>query len=84
MLHTIAFLLPDDVQRLIDEEAHDINVAMLANRKTYSQLCINLMTGMEYVVVMVTYYQSTCMWMCQFSGVVLSVYMSTVHIFLTE
>ena len=44
-LQTIAYLLPTDVQRLIEEEAQVVNMAMLANRRSYCQLCMHLMTG---------------------------------------
>ena len=41
----IAYLLPNDVERLFEEEAHLINTAVLENRKVYSQLCMHLHTG---------------------------------------
>lgn len=44
-LEVIAYLLPADVHRLIEEEAHVINMAMIANRRSYTQLCLHLMTG---------------------------------------
>lgn len=44
-LQTIAYLQPMDVQRLVEEEAQVVNMAILANRRTYCQLCMHLSTG---------------------------------------
>jgi hypothetical protein len=44
-LVVIAYLLPPDVHRLIEEEAHAVNMAVIANRRSYTQLCLHLMTG---------------------------------------
>ena len=45
LVSRIAYLLPNDVERLFEEEAHLINTAVLENRKVYSQLCMHLHTG---------------------------------------
>ena len=44
-LEVVAYLLPADVHRLIEEEAHTINMAIITNRRNYTQLCLQLMTG---------------------------------------
>ena len=44
-LYSIAFVLSDDVDRLINEEAININMIVLRNKKSYIQLCKSLLSG---------------------------------------
>ena len=45
LLLAIAYLLPPDVHRFVEEETQRVNLAILANRRSYTQLCSHLMTG---------------------------------------
>ena len=45
LLLAVAYLLPPDVHRFVEEETQRVNLAILANRKSYTQLCSHLMTG---------------------------------------
>ena len=45
LLQAVAYLLPDDVHRLVEEEAHSINLSILANRRGYAKLCMHLMNS---------------------------------------
>ena len=45
LLLAVAYLLPLNVHRFVEEETQRVNLAILANRKSYTQLCSNLMTG---------------------------------------
>ena len=45
ILTTIAYLLPDGVKRVMDEEAYTINMSVLGNRRTCTQLCQHLVTS---------------------------------------
>ena len=56
-LEVIAYLLPTDVHRLIEEEAHTINMAIIANKRNYTQLCLHLMTGRYlYTLCIIKFY----------------------------
>ncbi len=52
-LVVIAYLLPCDVERLIEEEAHLINTTLLDNMKVYSQLCMHLSTGEGHCFIVI-------------------------------
>ncbi len=45
LLTTVAHLLPDDVHRLMEEEAHTANLSLLANRRTSTNLGLQLVVG---------------------------------------
>ena len=45
LLLAVAYLLPPDVHRFVEEETQRVNLAILANRRSYTQLCSHLMTG---------------------------------------
>ena len=47
LLLATAFLLPPDVHRFVEEETQRVNLAILANRRSYTQLCSHLMTGKD-------------------------------------
>lgn len=47
LLLATAYLLPPDVHRFVEEETQRVNLAILANRRSYMQLCSHLMTGKE-------------------------------------
>ena len=47
LLLAVAYLLPPDVHRFVEEETQRVNLAILANRRSYTQLCSHLMTGEE-------------------------------------
>ena len=47
LLLATAYLLPPDVHRFVEEETQRVNLAILANRRSYTQLCSHLMTGKE-------------------------------------
>ena len=42
--------LPDEVERVM-EEAHTINMSVLCNRRTYTQLCQHLVTSKEHCAI---------------------------------
>lgn len=44
-LYSIAFVLSNDVDRLINEEAMNINMIVLRNKKSYIQLCKSLLSA---------------------------------------
>ena len=46
-LYTVAYLLPHDVDKVIEEEAMKINLTILNNKKCYIQLCRDLTTGLS-------------------------------------
>ena len=45
-LTTIAYLLSPEIVKLMEEEAHAVNMATLSNRKAYTQLSQHLITSM--------------------------------------
>ena len=45
----IAFLLSVDVDRLMEEEAHLINVSITANHRSYTRLCKHLCLGAVHI-----------------------------------
>jgi len=45
LLLSIAYFLSPDVHRLVEEETHRVNLAILANRRSYTQLCSHLVTA---------------------------------------
>ena len=45
LLLAVAYLLPPDVHRFVEEETQRVNLAIPANRRSYTQLCSHLMTG---------------------------------------
>ena len=47
LLLATAFLLPPDVHKFVEEETQKVNLAILANRRSYTQLCSHLMTGKD-------------------------------------
>ena len=44
-LEKVGYLLPGDVARAMEQEAHGINMAILANKQNYTRLFLNLVTG---------------------------------------
>ena len=50
-LTSIAYILPDEVERVMEEEAHTINMSVLCNRRTYTQLCQHLVTSKEHCAI---------------------------------
>ena len=42
-LQAIAYLLPAEMERLVEEEAHAINLSVVANQRNYAQLCMHLL-----------------------------------------
>ena len=44
-MNNVAYLLPHDVERLIEDEAVKTNLAIINNKKKISQLCISLIEG---------------------------------------
>lgn len=49
LLQAVAYLLPEDVHRLVEGEAHSINLSILANRRNYAKLCMHLMNGERHM-----------------------------------
>ncbi len=50
-LTLIAYLLPCDVERVIEVEANEINTALLDNSTAYTRLCLHLSTGEQRLLV---------------------------------
>ena len=53
-LYSIAFELPADIDRMIESENNDINMAVLSNRRQYTLLCESLMKGLVKALWLVT------------------------------
>ena len=58
VLQAIAYLLPEEVTKLMEDTAHVINLSLIANKKSYAALVRHLMIGkgIGSVVAMATQY----------------------------
>ena len=60
-LHSIAFLLPNDIEKLLEDQALEINMAILANKKHSSMLSESLIKGKHdlngvFVLIIIAYF----------------------------
>ena len=64
VLQAIAYLLPEEVTKLMEDTAHAINLSLIANKKSYAALVRHLMIGkgIGSVVAMATVHRAfyTC------------------------
>lgn len=44
-LQRVAYLLSEDVERLVEGQALSTSMAVIANKRCYNELCVHLRTG---------------------------------------